>query len=673
MPRNHILALALLLFMVLFAPLFGISKAFAAEEIAPTAPAAVSVYKPVPPIKIIDLKFDNSDNLVLINSQGQINLPPDKTEETSNEETDGIQIHNYITKGFLKDPARAYVDITNAILAGSSKNYELKNSVLKSVKISQFSLNPNIVRIVFNYKADDIITSNFNVLANNKTVAIRYANSLNVPINNADKNQIIYSNTEDSKRTVFFENTTSVLSDNNAIGQENTLDNSTQLNQMFEKNNEQIVPEKEYKLQSKFYLSSVSKMQNGIMVKGAGFLSLKPVFFLENPNRMVIDLDDTVLSRSLRNRTITFGENSGETLKLGQNSANVARLVIQGADAKNYRVVISPDLQNIFIAKRQDVINAKITETQSIIKTVRGFKDNSKGIETNTLEFTFSNPAAFSVFEENRNLYLDFNNVNSFAAGANEELIKLYPEAKTIKIALDKLRIVLPVSDNTLNIQTKASVDAKTIQTVIKTKEPSKEKEQVISKGKEQTISNLYKVVIDAGHGGSDVGATRDGIYEKNITLAIAKMVEKNLKNKDVQTTMTLEKDKTVSLQERCDISNDTRPDVFVSIHVNSSVNDAIYGVETHWWKADSKDYANTVHTNLAKNFNKWKTKDRGLFKSQFYVINHTEAPAILVEIGFISNENERKAIITQKRQLEIAKAISEGIMSYLKNKGQKK
>lgn len=673
MPRNHILALALLLFMVLFAPLFGISKAFAAEEIAPTAPAAVSVYKPVPPIKIIDLKFDNSDNLVLINSQGQINLPPDKTEETSNEETDGIQIHNYITKGFLKDPARAYVDITNAILAGSSKNYELKNSVLKSVKISQFSLNPNIVRIVFNYKAGDIITSNFNVLANNKTVAIRYANSLNVPINNADKNQIIYSNTEDSKRTVFFENTTSVLSDNNAIGQENTLDNSTQLNQMFEKNNEQIVPEKEYKLQSKFYLSSVSKMQNGIMVKGAGFLSLKPVFFLENPNRMVIDLDDTVLSRSLRNRTITFGENSGETLKLGQNSANVARLVIQGADAKNYRVVISPDLQNIFIAKRQDVINAKITETQSIIKTVRGFKDNSKGIETNTLEFTFSNPAAFSVFEENRNLYLDFNNVNSFAAGANEELIKLYPEAKTIKIALDKLRIVLPVSENTLNIQTKASADAKTIQTVIKTKEPSKEKEQVISKGKEQTISNLYKVVIDAGHGGSDVGATRDGIYEKNITLAIAKMVEKNLKNKDVQTTMTLEKDKTVSLQERCDISNDTRPDVFVSIHVNSSVNDTIYGVETHWWKADSKDYANTVHANLAKNFNKWKTKDRGLFKSQFYVINHTEAPAILVEIGFISNENERKAIITQKRQLEIAKAISEGIMNYLKNKGQKK
>ena len=179
--------------------------------------------------------------------------------------------------------------------------------------------------------------------------------------------------------------------------------------------------------------------------------------------------------------------------------------------------------------------------------------------------------------------------------------------------------------------------------------------------------------MIDAGHGGSDVGATRDGIYEKNITLAIAKMLEDNLNDKGVKTEMTLDKDKTVSLQERCDISNKFEPDLFVSVHVNSSVNDAIYGVETHWWKANSKQYADTVHSSLAKNFTKWKTKDRGLFKSQFYVINHTEAPAILVEIGFISNKNERELIITKKRQEEIAKAISEGIMNYLKNKGQKK
>lgn len=665
--------------MVLLAPLFNINKVLAAPETQTEQIQTVNNFKPVPPIKITDLKFDNSDNLVLINSQGHINLPPDTAEETPEQTNDNIQIHNYITKGFLKDPARAYVDITNAVLAGSSKNYELKNSILKSVKISQFSINPNVVRIVFNYKTNDIITGNFNILANNRTIAIRYSSSLNTNINKDTKNRIIYSNTEDAKRAVFFQNATSALTNNNVINQETAADNDTRLNQMFEKNNEQISYETEYKLQSKFYLSSVLKAQNGIMIKGAGYLSLKPVFFLENPSRMVIDLDDTILNHSLRNKTISFGETSTETLKLGQNSTNVARLVIQGADAKNYRVVVSPDLQNIFIAKRTDVINAKITETQSIIKTVKGAKETVEGIETSTIDFSFSNPAAFSIFEENHNLYLDFNNVNSFAPGAFEQLLKLHPDAKTVKIALDKIRVILPTNENTVNIQAKVSPDAKTIQTIIKTKEEQKketdEKEPAISKSKvkEQSISNLYKVVIDAGHGGTDVGATRDGIYEKNITLSIAKMVEKNLKNKDVQTTMTLDKDKTVSLQERCDISNKTRPDVFVSVHVNSSVNDAIYGVETHWWKADSKEYASIVHSHLAKNFGKWKTKDRGLFKSQFYVINHTEAPAILVEIGFISNENERKAIITQKRQSEIAKAISDGVMEYLKNKGQKK
>ena len=395
---------------------------------------------------------------------------------------------------------------------------------------------------------------------------------------------------------------------------------------------------------------------------------------------MVIDLDDTVLSKNLKNKTFAIGNPSYESdgtlkpreiLRLGQNTTSVARLVIQGNEAKNYRVVVSPDLQNIYIAKRSDVINSKITETESIVKSIFGAKEGNAQM----VEFRFTNPVAFSAFEENKNLYLDFNNVTSMSGNASEELLKHFEDAQTVKIALDKLRVVLPVKEDIINIQVKVSPDAKTIQAIMKHKEDIEEqKESIISKlkDKELSISNLYKVVIDAGHGGTDVGATREGIYEKNITLSIAKMVEKNLNNKGVKTTMTLDKDKTVSLQERCDISNETAPDVFVSVHVNSSVNDVIYGVETHWWKQDSLKYAETVHKHLAKNFGKWNTKDRGLFKSQFYVINHTEAPAILVEIGFISNADERKAITTQKRQSEIAKAISDGIMEYLKNKGKK-
>ncbi len=626
--------------------------------------AALSSYADTS-LKIKGLIFDNSDNFVLINSTGKINTTKSQSVEDIN------YTYNEISKGFLKEPERAYVDISNATLIGGSKNYELKNSIFKNVRMSQFSVNPNVVRIVFTYEKSSP-QGDFNVIANDKAIAVKYTKRLN----SARSNQVAYSNTGDEGRVTFFQNTTSSLATNPVVPVSSN-DNGAELSKMFDKNNEKLsADEKEYHLKSKFYINSIQQSANGIMIKGEGFVSLKPAFTLEEPTRMVIDLDDTVLAKSLVNRSFPIGnpqyEADGTTIKpreilrLGQNSTSVARIVIQGVEAKNYRVVISPDLQNIYIAKRSDVINTKITETESTVKSVLF----EKGSFADTLEFHFTSPVAFSAFEENKNLYLDFNNVSGMAEGVAEELKKHYETAQTVRLALDKLRVVLPLNEETLNIQVKVTPDSKTIQAVFKHKE--RPKESIISKlkDKEMSISNLYKVVIDAGHGGSDVGATREGIYEKNITLAIAKMVEKNLNNKGVKTTMTLEKDKTVSLQERCDISNETRPDLFVSVHVNSSVNNAIYGVETHWWKQDSVKYAETVHKHLGKNFNKWKTKDRGLFKSQFYVINHTEAPAILVEIGFISNENERAAISTQKRQTEIAKAISEGIMDYLKNKG---
>ena len=114
------------------------------------------------------------------------------------------------------------------------------------------------------------------------------------------------------------------------------------------------------------------------------------------------------------------------------------------------------------------------------------------------------------------------------AEGVAEELKKHYETAQTVRLALDKLRVVLPLNEETLNIQVKVTPDSKTIQAVFKHKE--RPKESIISKlkDKEMSISNLYKVVIDAGHGGSDVGATREGIYEKDITLAIAKWLKKS-------------------------------------------------------------------------------------------------------------------------------------------------
>ena len=140
-------------------------------------------------------------------------------------------------------------------------------------------------------------------------------------------------------------------------------------------------------------------------------------------------------------------------------------------------------------------------------------------------------------------------------------------------------------------------------------------------------------------------------------------MIEANLQARGYKVYMTRNSDEGPSLQDRVDFCEGKKADVFVSIHVNSSVKNDIYGVETHWYHDYSNEFAQTVHNHLVKNI---PTKDRGLFKSKFYVINHTTVPAILVEMGFISNDAERAMLITEKRKQQVAKSVADGIVEYI-------
>ena len=134
---------------------------------------------------------------------------------------------------------------------------------------------------------------------------------------------------------------------------------------------------------------------------------------------------------------------------------------------------------------------------------------------------------------------------------------------------------------------------------------------------------------------------------------------------------MTRSEDIFIPLEDRVNFSNEISPDIYVSIHANSTVQNVTYGLEVHYYKDDSLELANTMHAIFSsdKNLKKWDTKDRGVIKSRFYVINHTEAPSVLMEMGFISNPVEREKLMTKQRQEEVATAIADGILEYLKVK----
>ena len=606
-------------------------------------------------IKINEVLFDNSDSIIFLNTKGEL-------DET-----------NTITKGFLKDPDRVYIDINNAILTTPKKSYDAKYSDFNSIKISQFTVEPNVVRMVLEYNKN-FNQNDFQIFKTKDSIFIKTKKQLV----NSPKFKIVYSNTKEKDRVSFYRGSrfeeASILPVSDIITNENAPKNEIMSDLAASK------PTPVLKLSSKYYIDSITKTKNGILINGVGKLSLMPSFSLKEPERLIVDMDDAVASKDLRNKKFTVGElqttpNSNgeqeidkrETLKIGQNSQSVARIVIQGENAKNYRGIISPDSKSLYLTNKANIISSKMSD--NVANLTKSTYSNLKDLET--IQLTFDDSIAFNVFEENSKLYVDINNLNTFDDSILDPIKRAVPEFQTTRLALDKLRMIFP-NINDKNITIKTSPDNDEMRVCIKPQ--PKEKGSIFlpvgqTKKNKTEISNLFKVVIDAGHGGSDVGATRNNVYEKDITLKIAKMVEKNLNKKKVKTYMVRDKDKTVSLAERSDFSNNIKPDVFVSIHVNSSTNDTSYGIETHWYKEDSKKYAQYVHKEMAKKVKSWNTTDRGLFNSKFYVINHTDAPAILCEIGFISNKKEREEITKTKRQEEIAEAISNGIYNFLKAK----
>lgn len=182
-----------------------------------------------------------------------------------------------------------------------------------------------------------------------------------------------------------------------------------------------------------------------------------------------------------------------------------------------------------------------------------------------------------------------------------------------------------------------------------------------------------YKVVLDAGHGGYDAGASGPtGIDEKTVTLGVTLKVGNILAKNGVEVIYTRISDNITwstneaqNLQARCDISNKAKPDYFVSIHVNSFSNPASRGIETYYSKgsASAEKLAQTVQNELIKETGR---VDRNIKTAGYYVLNNVDTTAILVETSFISNPEEEKLLATEGYQNKLAKAISTGILKNL-------
>ena len=225
------------------------------------------------------------------------------------------------------------------------------------------------------------------------------------------------------------------------------------------------------------------------------------------------------------------------------------------------------------------------------------------------------------------------------------------------------------------------------------------------------SLSRIKKVVIDAGHGGNDPGAIgRTGLREKIINLDIAKRLAKILEDKGLHVVMTRSNDRFISLERRVEVANNQKADLFISIHSNANRVRSMNGFEIYYLAPRADDYKRLLRTvdsaslnidsgcfatgssnlkailwDMVYTYNRAEairlsrsicssidrsldTKVIGIKNAGYFVLKGAQMPAVLIEIGFLSNYNEERLLNKGDYRQQIAEAIGQGINNYIRD-----
>jgi N-acetylmuramoyl-L-alanine amidase len=177
------------------------------------------------------------------------------------------------------------------------------------------------------------------------------------------------------------------------------------------------------------------------------------------------------------------------------------------------------------------------------------------------------------------------------------------------------------------------------------------------------------RVFIDPGHGGSDPGATRLGVFEKDVTLGISNKLKAILESKGVTVSLTTEAQREAAqntiktLGNRVTYAQQYKANLMLSIHCNANDSSSAVGTETYYNSPFSRPLANAITNKISSEIS---LSNRGAKQGAYIVLAGTTFPSVLVETAFISNEGERNLLNSDQGQQRFAQAIANGITDYV-------
>lgn len=195
----------------------------------------------------------------------------------------------------------------------------------------------------------------------------------------------------------------------------------------------------------------------------------------------------------------------------------------------------------------------------------------------------------------------------------------------------------------------------------------------VVYSSKKEDVLKGKVIVLDAGHGGKDGGTSVNGIYEKDINLAIVLKLRDELNKQGVDVILTRDGDfdlsspntnrrKKSDFDNRIKLINSSAADLYLSIHVNYLNDGRYYGAQT-FYTGDNEDLARVIQTEFNKNLS--SPMDVKKISNSIYMYKQLTIPGVLIETGFISNSSERKLLINDEYQYKIVDAIVGALINY--------
>lgn len=183
-----------------------------------------------------------------------------------------------------------------------------------------------------------------------------------------------------------------------------------------------------------------------------------------------------------------------------------------------------------------------------------------------------------------------------------------------------------------------------------------------------------YSIVLDPGHGGVDPGAEAydKSFWEKDVTLKLTKEIRPELIYNGCEVALSREEDTTIKLEDIVSFTNERRPDAFISVHINAYDKSSKYnGLSVYYSKdnavpQESESLADFIQKNIIAE-DGWK--DREVRAENFYVVKHSDMPAVLIECGFATNPEDVARLNDDSVLYNLSKNISRGIIEYLEEK----